>query len=47
MGKTYKWEERTDPRSTKQSAKLKAKEQGKQTKQFWRNVASQQHKDAI
>jgi hypothetical protein len=45
MGKTYKWEERTDPRSTKQSAKLKVKEQGKQTKQFWRNVASQQHKE--
>lgn len=42
MGKTYKWDERTDPRSTKQSAKLKAKEQGKAVKQFWRNVASQQ-----
>lgn len=45
MSKTYKWDERNDPRSSKQSAKLKAKEQGKQTKAFWRNVASQQHKE--
>jgi hypothetical protein len=46
MSKSFKF----NPDNTKQDnkqTKLKAKEQGKQTKQFWRNVASQQHKDTI
>jgi hypothetical protein len=44
MSKSFKF----NPDNTKQDnkrLKLKAKEQGKQTKQFWRNVASQQQKE--
>ncbi len=37
MGKTYRWDEKADDRQSKQSAKLKAKEQGKQTKQFMKD----------
>jgi hypothetical protein len=47
MAKTYRWDDKQDPRKDKQSAKLKVKEQGKAVKQFWRNVASQQHKDTM
>jgi hypothetical protein len=46
MGKTYRQADYADPRKDKQSAKLKAKEQGKQTKAFWRNLSTQQ-KDII
>jgi hypothetical protein len=45
MSKSFKFNQ--DTKQDNQHSKLKAKEQGKQTKQFWRNVASQQHKDAI
>jgi hypothetical protein len=44
MSKSFKF----NPDSTKQDnkqTKLKAKEQGKAVKQFWRNVASQQQKE--
>jgi hypothetical protein len=40
MSKSFKY----NPDNTKQDNKLKAKEQGKAVKQFWRNI-SQQHKE--
>jgi hypothetical protein len=38
MGKTYRKDETSDPRSNKQSAKLKAKQLGRVEKQFLRSV---------
>lgn len=37
MGKTFKLEDHSDPRMDKKQAKLSKKEQGKQTKQFFKN----------
>lgn len=40
MGKTFKLEDHSDPRMDKKQAKLSKKEQGKQTKQFFKNWSS-------
>lgn len=40
MGKTYRKEDHSDPRMDKQAAKFSKKEQGKQTKQFFKNWSS-------
>jgi hypothetical protein len=42
MSKSFKFNQ--DTNQDNKRSKLKAKDQGKQTKQFWRNI-SQQHKE--
>lgn len=41
MGKTYKWDDKQDPRKDTAKAKHDKKVQGRNTKQFWRNVSTQ------
>jgi hypothetical protein len=43
MSKSFKFNQ--DTKQDNKQTKLKAKEQGKAVKQFWRNVASQQQKE--
>lgn len=38
MGKTYKWDDKHDTRKDTQKAKHDKKVQGRNTKQFWRNI---------
>lgn len=38
MGKTYKWDDKQDPRKDTAKAKQDKKMLGRSTKQFWRNI---------
>lgn len=38
MSKTYRWDDKQDPRKDTAKAKQDQKVQGRSTKQFWRNL---------
>lgn len=38
MSKTYKWDDKHDPRKDTTKARQDKKAQGRSTKQFWRNL---------
>ncbi len=38
MGKTFRWDDKQDPRKDTQKAKQDKKQLGRSTKQFWRNL---------
>lgn len=40
MAKTYRWDDKLDPRKDTQKAKQDKKMLGRSTKQFWRNVST-------